>query len=152
MGIYMVQTARHVHTRTKNSSSHTVAPAIPRDEKIEQQIETLLKKMTLDEKVGQMCELTIDLLQKRANPFAGLNPKDITVDDLKKIVKRYKLEKEFKLGKEMPSQEVMMQQYFFISASVQAAIEKYKKSHKDIRKFYEKATFQIGRASCRERV
>ena len=27
--------------------------------------------MTLDEKVGQMCELTIDLLQKRANPFAG---------------------------------------------------------------------------------
>ena len=55
----------------------TVAPAIPRDEKIEQQIETLLKKMTLDEKVGQMCELTIDLLQKRANPFAGLDPKNI---------------------------------------------------------------------------
>lgn len=62
----------------------TVAPAIPRDEKIEQQIETLLKKMTLDEKVGQMCELTIDLLQKRANPFAGLDPKNITVKDLQK--------------------------------------------------------------------
>lgn len=46
--------------------------------------------------------------------FAGLNPKDITVDDLKKIVKRYKLEKEFKLGKEMPSQEVMMQLYMRI--------------------------------------
>ena len=86
----------------------TVAPAIPRDEKIEQQIETLLKKMTLDEKVGQMCELTIDLLQKRANPFAGLDPKNITVKDLQKIIKRYKLEKEFKLGKEMPSQDVMM--------------------------------------------
>ena len=85
----------------------TVAPAIPRDEKIEQQIETLLKKMTLDEKVGQMCELTIDLLQKRANPFAGLDPKNITVKDLQKIIKRYKLEKEFKLGKEMPSQDVM---------------------------------------------
>lgn len=91
-----------------------VAPAIPRDEKIEQQIETLLKKMTLDEKVGQMCELTIDLLQKRANPFAGLDPKNITVNDLKKIVKKYKLEKEFKLGKEMPSQEVMMQLYMRI--------------------------------------
>ena len=64
----------------------TVAPAIPRDEKIEQQIETLLKKMTLDEKVGQMCELTIDLLQKRANPFAGLDPKNITVKDLQKII------------------------------------------------------------------
>lgn len=51
-----------------STAQTTVAPAIPRDEKIEQQIETLLKKMTLDEKVGQMCELTIDLLQKRANP------------------------------------------------------------------------------------
>ena len=37
----------------------------------------------------------------------------------------------------------LKQQYFFISASVQAAVEKYKKSHKDIRKFYEKATFQL---------
>ena len=92
----------------------TVAPAIPRDEKIEQQIETLLKKMTLDEKVGQMCELTIDLLQKRANPFAGLDPKNITVKDLQKIIKRYKLEKEFKLGKEIPSQDVMMKLYMRI--------------------------------------
>ena len=37
-----------------STAQTTVAPAIPRDEKIEQQIETLLKKMTLDEKVGQM--------------------------------------------------------------------------------------------------
>ena len=37
----------------------------------------------------------------------------------------------------------LKQQYFFISASVQAAIEKYKKKHSDIRKFYEKATFQM---------
>ena len=37
----------------------------------------------------------------------------------------------------------LKQQYFFISASVQAAIERYKKNHSDIRKFYEKATFQL---------
>ena len=37
----------------------------------------------------------------------------------------------------------LKQQYFFVSASVQAAIEKYKKKHSDIRKFYEKATFQM---------
>ena len=37
----------------------------------------------------------------------------------------------------------LKQQYFFISASVQAAITKYKKKHSDIRKFYEKATFQL---------
>ena len=37
----------------------------------------------------------------------------------------------------------LKQQYFFISASVQEAIAKYKRNHSDIRKFYEKATFQM---------
>ena len=37
----------------------------------------------------------------------------------------------------------LKQQYFFISASVQDAIAHYKKSHDDIRKFYEKVTFQM---------
>ena len=37
----------------------------------------------------------------------------------------------------------LKQQYFFISASVQEAVAKYKKNHDDIRKFYEKATFQL---------
>ena len=37
----------------------------------------------------------------------------------------------------------LKQQYFFISASVQEAVAKYKKNHSDIRKFYEKATFQL---------
>ncbi len=37
----------------------------------------------------------------------------------------------------------LKQQYFFISASVQRAIARYKKNHDDIRKFYEKATFQL---------
>ncbi len=91
-----------------------VAPAIPRDEKIEQQIETLLKKMTLDEKIGQMTELTIDLLQKRTNPFAGINPQKMTVDDIKKVLKKYKLEKEYDLSKGMPDQQVLMQIYMRI--------------------------------------
>lgn len=97
-----------------STAQTSVAPAIPRDEKIERQIETLLKKMTLDEKVGQMCELAIDVLQKRANPFAGINPKDITPDLLKKIVRQYKLEKEFKIGKELPGQDVVMKLYMRI--------------------------------------
>ena len=37
----------------------------------------------------------------------------------------------------------LKQQYFFISASVQAAIDRYKRTHSDIRKFYEKAVFQL---------
>ena len=37
----------------------------------------------------------------------------------------------------------LKQQYFFVSASIQAAIEKYKKNHSDITKLYEKVVFQM---------
>ncbi len=37
----------------------------------------------------------------------------------------------------------LKQQYFFISASVQEAVAKYMRNHKDIKKFYEKVTFQL---------
>ena len=37
----------------------------------------------------------------------------------------------------------LKQQYFFISASVQRAVAKYKKQHDDITKLYEKVTFQL---------
>ena len=37
----------------------------------------------------------------------------------------------------------LKQQYFFVSASLQAAVAKYKKAHKDIMKLHEKVTFQM---------
>ena len=37
----------------------------------------------------------------------------------------------------------LKQQYFFISASVQRAVKKYKEKHDDIRKFHEKVVFQL---------
>ena len=37
----------------------------------------------------------------------------------------------------------LKQQYFFISASIQTAVKKYKDKHKDVRKLYEKVTFQL---------
>ena len=37
----------------------------------------------------------------------------------------------------------LKQQYFFISASVQEAVAKYKAKHDDLRKFHEKVTFQL---------
>ena len=43
------------------------------------------------------------------------------------------------VGKELR----LKQQYFFVSASLQAAIAKYKKKHDDIHKLYEKVTFQM---------
>ncbi|WP_418696846.1 glycoside hydrolase family 3 N-terminal domain-containing protein [Bacteroides sp.] len=67
----------------------TVAPAIPKDEKIEQQIETLLKKMTLDEKIGQMCELEIGVLQDRkADPSNGYQLSEAILDS---VIGKYKI-------------------------------------------------------------
>ena len=37
----------------------------------------------------------------------------------------------------------LKQQYFFISASVQTAVQRYLRNHDDIRHFYEKAVFQL---------
>ena len=98
------------------ASAQQVAPAIPRDEKIEQQVEALLQKMTLEEKIGQMCELTIDLLQQRTNPFEGLNMDKLTVKDLKKVLKKYGIEKEFDLSGGVPDKDGMMKIYMRIQA------------------------------------
>lgn len=90
-------------------------PAIPRNEKIERLVEKQLRRMTLDEKVGQMCELSIDLLQKRVNPFAGMNPHTATKADIEQLLKKYGIEKEFDLSDGL-SQETMMGIYMRIMA------------------------------------
>ncbi len=41
------------------STSPKVAPAIPQDKEVEAKIEKILKKMTLEEKIGQMTQVTI---------------------------------------------------------------------------------------------
>ncbi len=40
---------------------------IPRDEKVEQQVEEILARLTLEEKVGQMCELAIDKVAQNSS-------------------------------------------------------------------------------------
>jgi len=42
----------------------TTKPAIPRDEALEAKVEKTLAKMTLDEKIGQMLELNLDVMGK----------------------------------------------------------------------------------------
>ena len=43
-------------------NAQTVPPAIPSDPAIEANIQEWLRKMTLEEKIGQMCEITIDVV------------------------------------------------------------------------------------------
>ena len=46
------------------SAQSAIKPAIPRDAAIEKKIEKTLSKMTLDDKVGQMLELNLDIMGK----------------------------------------------------------------------------------------
>ncbi len=65
-----------------------VAPAIPSDAEIEKKVSETLSKMTLEEKIGQMTEIAIDILGKM-DPATG----KFVVDDaaLDKIIGQYKV-------------------------------------------------------------
>ena len=49
------------------TKAQTVKPAIPRDAKIEAKVEKTLSQMTLDEKIGQMLELNLDVMGTAAD-------------------------------------------------------------------------------------
>lgn len=48
-----------------NKCAFASKPAIPRDENIEKNVEKTLARMTLDEKIGQMLELNLDVMGKK---------------------------------------------------------------------------------------
>ena len=55
-------------TAVGNPADSDMKPCIPKDAAIESKVSERLQKMTLDEKIGQMCELSIDVVtdfQKR---------------------------------------------------------------------------------------
>ncbi len=69
------------------TNAQNVQPAIPSDPVIEAKIEKLLSKMTLDEKIGQMCEITVDVISDFSDPN---NPK-ISDALLDKVIGEYKV-------------------------------------------------------------
>ena len=64
-----------------------VVPAIPRDRKLEAKVERTLKKLTLEEKVGQMCELTIDVLTDNSRRDGVA----LSEEAMAKVIDRYKV-------------------------------------------------------------
>ena len=65
------------------------APAIPSDPVIEAHIQEWLKKMTLEEKIGQMCEITIDVV----SDFEASKKKGFTLNPamLDTVIGKYKV-------------------------------------------------------------
>ena len=84
-----------------------------------------------------------------AEPIVDFGLDSFDKGDYKKAVEQEKLARNivevlYPNDNHMAGKELRLkQQYFFVSASLQAAIEKYKKNHSDIRKLYEKVVFQM---------
>lgn len=60
------------------------APDIPRNEKIEKKVEQTLSRMTLDEKIGQMLDLQLDVLGTGAFPF------QLSDEKIENVIGQYK--------------------------------------------------------------
>ena len=65
-----------------------VAPAIPADPVIEQNIQNWLKKMTLEEKIGQMCEITVDVVTDFPGSKDGFKLSEAMLDT---VIGKYKV-------------------------------------------------------------
>ncbi|MGI6233607.1 MAG: glycoside hydrolase family 3 N-terminal domain-containing protein [Prevotella sp.] len=63
------------------------APAIPQDPDMEQRIEKILQKMTLEEKIGQMTEITIDVV----TDFNSPNDFKLDPAKLQNVIGKYKV-------------------------------------------------------------
>ena len=64
------------------------SPAIPADSVIEAQIQRWLKKMTLEEKVGQMCEITVDVITDFPGSKDGFKLSEAMLDT---VIGKYKV-------------------------------------------------------------
>lgn len=73
------------------ATAQTPKPAIPKDKAIEQKVEALLKKMTLEEKIGQMTQLTIDVISKGANTFHTILPQQFDEALVDSVMRKYKV-------------------------------------------------------------
>lgn len=69
-------------------SAQKVTPAIPFDPQIEAHIATWLQKMTLDEKIGQMCEITVDVITDFPRSANGCTLSEAMLDT---VIGKYKV-------------------------------------------------------------
>lgn len=72
-------------------AAKTSVPAIPVDKGIEEKVETTLKKMTLEEKIGQMTQLTLDVVTKGNNIYHTAFPLQLDKAMVDTVFRKYKV-------------------------------------------------------------
>lgn len=69
----------------------TQAQAAPDTAEINRKVEALIRKMTLEEKVGQMAQITLDVVGKGDNRYSSHEPLELDKAELKKVLVDYKI-------------------------------------------------------------
>jgi beta-glucosidase len=64
---------------------------IPKADKTNAKIEALISKMTVEEKVGQMAQATLDVIGKGENRYSSFEPLALDTAELTKAIVKYKL-------------------------------------------------------------
>ncbi len=59
------------------------------DAEISKKVNTLLKEMTLEEKVGQMAQITLDVITKGSNRFASFEPVELDTNLVRDAIVKY---------------------------------------------------------------
>ena len=70
--------------------SPSPATKLPKENKeIQQKVNALLKELTLEEKVGQMAQITLDVITKGPNKYASFEPVELDVDAVRDAILNY---------------------------------------------------------------
>lgn len=81
-------------------------PAIPHDKDVERKVEAILSQMTLEEKIGQMSEIAIDILGNSTSGVADDRKFELNEESLDKIMSTFKVGSVLNApGKALPAEE-----------------------------------------------
>lgn len=74
-----------------NAQQSNISTTIRQDKDAERKIENLIKKMTLEEKIGQMTQLTVDVIGKGMNIFHTVIPFEFDAPLTDSVMRKYKV-------------------------------------------------------------
>ena len=72
-------------------SENNATPAIPVDKQLEAKVDSLLKSLSLEEKIGQMTQLTLDVVTKGDNVYHTTFPLELDPVVVDTVLRKYKV-------------------------------------------------------------
>lgn len=80
--LFLTMASSCIENGTKETKS-------PKEREVEAKVEALLSQMTLEEKIGQMTQITLDVIGKGTDRFTSVEPLELDTEMLKKAFSKY---------------------------------------------------------------